>query len=54
VSTPVNIANVFKGVNAASASRSSSPPHDPLMPELKDTIEIQRTGIFGNAYDDDD
>ncbi|GKD45584.1 hypothetical protein Tco_1270229 [Tanacetum coccineum] len=29
-------------------------PHDPLMPELEDTIEIQSTGIFGNAYDDHD
>ncbi|GJT61532.1 putative ribonuclease H-like domain-containing protein [Tanacetum coccineum] len=32
----------------------SEPPHDPLMPELEDTVEIPRTGIFGNAYDDDD
>ncbi|GKB54670.1 hypothetical protein Tco_0905423 [Tanacetum coccineum] len=29
-------------------------PHDPLMPELEDTAEIQSTGIFGNAYDDHD
>ncbi|GJU58246.1 copia protein [Tanacetum coccineum] len=29
-------------------------PHDPLMPELEDTNEIQNTGIFGNAYDDHD
>ncbi|GJS02787.1 ribonuclease H-like domain-containing protein [Tanacetum coccineum] len=29
-------------------------PHDPLMPEFKDTIEIQSTSIFGNAYDDHD
>ncbi|GJS85420.1 hypothetical protein Tco_0751961 [Tanacetum coccineum] len=29
-------------------------PHDPLMPELEDTAEIQSTGIFGNAYDDQD
>ncbi|GJU21607.1 putative ribonuclease H-like domain-containing protein [Tanacetum coccineum] len=29
-------------------------PHDPLMPELEDTNEIQSTGIFGNAYDDHD
>ncbi|GJR96315.1 putative ribonuclease H-like domain-containing protein [Tanacetum coccineum] len=29
-------------------------PHDPLMPELEDTVEIQSTGIFGNAYDDHD
>ncbi|GKB60899.1 putative ribonuclease H-like domain-containing protein [Tanacetum coccineum] len=32
----------------------SNLPHDPLMPELEDTIEIQSTGIFGNAYDDHD
>ncbi|GJW92938.1 putative ribonuclease H-like domain-containing protein [Tanacetum coccineum] len=29
-------------------------PHDPLMPELEDTAEIQSTGIFGNVYDDHD
>ncbi|GKD50305.1 hypothetical protein Tco_1279281 [Tanacetum coccineum] len=29
-------------------------PDDPLMPDLEDTIEIQSTGIFGNAYNDDD
>ncbi|GJS95963.1 putative ribonuclease H-like domain-containing protein [Tanacetum coccineum] len=28
--------------------------HDPLMPELEDTAEIQSTGIFGNAYDNHD
>ncbi|GKC89026.1 putative ribonuclease H-like domain-containing protein, partial [Tanacetum coccineum] len=67
VSTPVNTANVLKDVNASSASRTFSPikplsrpssvpnlPHDPLMPELEYTTEMQRTGIFGNAYDDDD
>ncbi|GJX61812.1 putative ribonuclease H-like domain-containing protein [Tanacetum coccineum] len=32
----------------------SNLPHDPLMPELEDTTEIQSTGIFGNAYDDHD
>ncbi|GKG54516.1 hypothetical protein Tco_0560171, partial [Tanacetum coccineum] len=60
-STQVNTANIFKDVNAASTSRTfssvgplSEPPHDPLMPELEDTVEIPRTGIFGNAYDDDD
>ncbi|GJZ01130.1 putative ribonuclease H-like domain-containing protein, partial [Tanacetum coccineum] len=52
--SPINIADVFKSVNAARASRTLNPPHDPLMPELKDTTDIQRTGIFGNAYDDDD
>nr|GEU33547.1 putative ribonuclease H-like domain-containing protein [Tanacetum cinerariifolium] len=41
-------------VNTASASRTFSPPHDPLMPKLEDTIEIQRTGIFCNAYDEND
>ncbi|GKB48055.1 ribonuclease H-like domain-containing protein, partial [Tanacetum coccineum] len=29
-------------------------PYDPLMPELEDTVEIQSTSIFGNAYDDHD
>nr|GEU54710.1 copia protein [Tanacetum cinerariifolium] len=39
--------------NTASASRTFIPLHDPVMPELKDTAEIQTTGIFGNAYDED-
>ncbi|GJT67746.1 hypothetical protein Tco_1019226 [Tanacetum coccineum] len=29
-------------------------PHDPLMPDLKDTTEVPNTSIFGSAYDDDD
>ncbi|GJS86029.1 putative ribonuclease H-like domain-containing protein [Tanacetum coccineum] len=29
-------------------------PDDPLMPDLEDTAEVQNTGIFGSAYDDDD
>ncbi|GJX64930.1 hypothetical protein Tco_0299273 [Tanacetum coccineum] len=29
-------------------------PHDPLMPDLEDIAEVQSTGIFGNAYNDDD
>ncbi|GJT70897.1 retrovirus-related pol polyprotein from transposon TNT 1-94, partial [Tanacetum coccineum] len=48
-------------VNTASASRtfslvgpSSEPLHDPLIPKLEDTAKTQSTGIFGNAYDDDD
>nr|GEX23881.1 putative ribonuclease H-like domain-containing protein [Tanacetum cinerariifolium] len=41
-------------VNTASASRTFIPPHDPLMPELEDTAEIQTSGIFSNAYDEDD
>ncbi|GJU36962.1 reverse transcriptase domain-containing protein [Tanacetum coccineum] len=28
--------------------------HDPLMPELEDTIEVLNIGIFGSASDDDD
>ncbi|GKC96110.1 putative ribonuclease H-like domain-containing protein [Tanacetum coccineum] len=54
VSTPVNTASILKEVSTTSSSRTFSPPHDPLMPELEDTAEIQRTVIFGNAYDDDD
>nr|GEV42566.1 ribonuclease H-like domain-containing protein [Tanacetum cinerariifolium] len=41
-------------VNTASASRTFIPLHDHLMPELEETAEIQTTGIFGNAYDEDD
>ncbi|GJY16351.1 ribonuclease H-like domain-containing protein [Tanacetum coccineum] len=52
--TTVITANVFKDVNTASTSSTFSPPHDPLMPELEDTAEIQSTGIFANAYDDHD
>nr|GEV43017.1 hypothetical protein [Tanacetum cinerariifolium] len=48
------ITTVSTPVNTASASRTFIPPHDPLMPELEDTAEIQTTGIFGNAYDEDD
>nr|GEU40368.1 ribonuclease H-like domain-containing protein [Tanacetum cinerariifolium] len=40
--------------NTAIASRTFIPPHDPFMPELEDTAEIQTTGIFGNAYDEND
>ncbi|GKF43923.1 hypothetical protein Tco_0130475, partial [Tanacetum coccineum] len=29
-------------------------PDDPLMPDLEDTAEVQNTGIFGNAFDDED
>nr|GFB88645.1 ribonuclease H-like domain-containing protein [Tanacetum cinerariifolium] len=46
--------NTTSEVNTASASRTFNPPHDPLMPELEDTAAIQTTGIFGNAYDEDD
>ncbi|GKF17949.1 hypothetical protein Tco_0062867, partial [Tanacetum coccineum] len=29
-------------------------PNDPLMPDLEDTAEVQNTGIFGSAFDDED
>ncbi|GJZ66008.1 putative ribonuclease H-like domain-containing protein [Tanacetum coccineum] len=29
-------------------------PDDPLMPDLEDTAEVQNTGIFGSAFDDED
>ncbi|GKE22300.1 hypothetical protein Tco_1433812 [Tanacetum coccineum] len=72
VSTPINVANAFRGVNAASESGifnavgssfvslggsfsidATNLPDDPLMPDLEDTTEVQSTGIFGNAYDND-
>ncbi|GJR52217.1 ribonuclease H-like domain-containing protein [Tanacetum coccineum] len=33
------------------ATKSSN---DPLMPDLEDTAEVQNTGIFGSAFDDED
>ncbi|GKF58140.1 hypothetical protein Tco_0171677, partial [Tanacetum coccineum] len=41
-------------VNTASASKTFSTLNGPLMLELEDTAEMQRSGIFGNAYDDHD
>ncbi|GKB54790.1 uncharacterized mitochondrial protein-like protein [Tanacetum coccineum] len=38
-------------VNAAIPSNANYPT-DPLMPNLEDTVDLQDTGIFGNAYDD--
>ncbi|GJV53801.1 ribonuclease H-like domain-containing protein [Tanacetum coccineum] len=35
-------------------TRASRTNNDPLMPDLEDTAEVQNTGIFGSAYDDDD
>ncbi|GJU87743.1 putative ribonuclease H-like domain-containing protein [Tanacetum coccineum] len=29
-------------------------PYDPLMPDLEATAEVQNTGIFGSAFDDED
>ncbi|GKB89615.1 hypothetical protein Tco_0961887, partial [Tanacetum coccineum] len=28
--------------------------YDPLMPDLEDTAEVQNTGIYGSAFDDED
>ncbi|GKD29244.1 putative ribonuclease H-like domain-containing protein, partial [Tanacetum coccineum] len=65
VSTPVNTATTTRTFSHVGPSSGpsfvhfggsfpidvSNLPHDPLMPELEDTAEIQSTGIFGNAYD---
>ncbi|GJZ98617.1 putative ribonuclease H-like domain-containing protein, partial [Tanacetum coccineum] len=64
VSTPVNAASAPRTFNDAGPSfvpLSRSFPldvndllDDPLMSDLEDTAEVQYTGIFGSAYDDDD
>ncbi|GJW56750.1 putative ribonuclease H-like domain-containing protein [Tanacetum coccineum] len=64
VSTLVNAANAsgtFSDVGPSFVHLSGSfpinvtnLPREPLMPDLEDTTEVQSTGIFGNAYDDDD
>ncbi|GJV85307.1 hypothetical protein Tco_1525205 [Tanacetum coccineum] len=68
VSTPVNTASASRTFSTIRPSSRPSfvpfdgsfpidvanLPHDPLMPELEDTAEIQSTSIFGNAYDDHD
>ncbi|GJS39590.1 ribonuclease H-like domain-containing protein [Tanacetum coccineum] len=64
VSTPVNAASAPRTFNDDGPSfiplgRSfpldvNDPQDDPLMPDLEDTAEVQNTGIFGSAYDDDD
>ncbi|GKF07879.1 putative ribonuclease H-like domain-containing protein, partial [Tanacetum coccineum] len=43
VRTPVNTASILKEVSTTSSLRTFSPPHDPLMHELEDTVEMQRT-----------
>ncbi|GKE73071.1 putative ribonuclease H-like domain-containing protein, partial [Tanacetum coccineum] len=56
-STPVNAAGAPRTFNDAGPSfvpLGESFPDDPLMPDLEDTTEVQNTGIFGIAYDDDD
>ncbi|GJY11101.1 ribonuclease H-like domain-containing protein [Tanacetum coccineum] len=40
-------------VNAATFLNDDFPT-DPLMPGLEDTVDLQVTGIFSSAYDDDD
>ncbi|GKC38568.1 putative ribonuclease H-like domain-containing protein [Tanacetum coccineum] len=64
VSTPVNAASAPRTSNDAGPSfvslGGSFPldvndfPDDPLMHDLEDTAEIQNTGIFGSAFDDED
>ncbi|GJV12019.1 hypothetical protein Tco_1353560 [Tanacetum coccineum] len=64
VSTPVNAASAPRTSNDAGPSFVSlggSFPldvndflDDPLMPDLEDTAEVQNTGIFGSAFDDED
>ncbi|GKF42796.1 hypothetical protein Tco_0126138 [Tanacetum coccineum] len=64
VSTPINDASASRTFSDAGPSfiplGGSFPidvtnlPHDPLMPDLEDTAEIQSTGILGHTYDDDD
>ncbi|GJV03368.1 retrovirus-related pol polyprotein from transposon TNT 1-94 [Tanacetum coccineum] len=64
VSTPVNAASAPKTSNDAGPSfiplggyfplNVNDLPDDPLMPDLEDTAEVQNTGIFGSAYDNDD
>ncbi|GJY46403.1 putative ribonuclease H-like domain-containing protein [Tanacetum coccineum] len=59
VSTPVNSAGASRifgdvGSSFGPLSKFTNLPHDPLMPNLEDTVEVPNTGIFGSAYDDDD
>ncbi|GJS61637.1 putative ribonuclease H-like domain-containing protein [Tanacetum coccineum] len=64
VSIPVNVANAprtYKLLDHSSVSLGGSfplnvndLPDDPLMPDLEDTAEVQNTGIFGSAFDDED
>ncbi|GJS47222.1 putative ribonuclease H-like domain-containing protein [Tanacetum coccineum] len=59
VSTPVNTAGRLRIFGDARSSfvplsKFTNLPHDPLMPDLEDTTEVQNTGIFGSAFDDED
>ncbi|GJS51737.1 putative ribonuclease H-like domain-containing protein [Tanacetum coccineum] len=61
---PVNAASAPRTSNDAGPSSVSlvgsfplnfnDLPYDPLMPDLEDTAEVQNTGIFGSAFDDED
>ncbi|GKC12608.1 putative ribonuclease H-like domain-containing protein [Tanacetum coccineum] len=63
VSTPVNTASAPRTYNDVGPSYVSlggsfpldvnNFPNDPLMPDLEDTAEVQNTGIFGSAFDDE-
>ncbi|GJU02272.1 putative ribonuclease H-like domain-containing protein [Tanacetum coccineum] len=53
----VNAAITSRTYNDAGSSfvpLGGSFPDDPLMPDLEDIAEVQNTGIFGSAYDDED
>ncbi|GJR99204.1 putative reverse transcriptase domain-containing protein [Tanacetum coccineum] len=57
--TPVNIAGRSRNFSDAGSSfvplsKFINLPHDPLMPDLEDTAEVQNTSIFGSAFDDED
>ncbi|GJQ96726.1 putative ribonuclease H-like domain-containing protein [Tanacetum coccineum] len=64
VSIPVNAASAPRTFNDVGPSfvplGGSFPlnvndlPDDPLMPNLEDTAEVQNSGIFGSAFDDED
>ncbi|GJV32665.1 putative ribonuclease H-like domain-containing protein [Tanacetum coccineum] len=59
ISTPVNTAGGSRifgdaGSSFVPLSKFTNLPHDPLMPDLEDTTEVQNTGIFGSAFDDED
>ncbi|GJW51871.1 putative ribonuclease H-like domain-containing protein [Tanacetum coccineum] len=59
VSTPVNTvggSRIFgdAGSSFVPLSKFTNLPHDPLLPDLEDTAEVQNTGIFGSAFDDED
>ncbi|GJS60981.1 putative ribonuclease H-like domain-containing protein [Tanacetum coccineum] len=54
VSTPVNTAGGSRifgdaGSSFVPLSNFTNFPHDPLIPNLEDTAEVQNTGIFGKA-----